>query len=65
MFYKNRITVRRSHFSDKLGEKAAKQIKKKSTKRLTKTNILELDEMCVNFKKTYDYGPQLIEKARS
>ena len=45
-------------------KKAAKQIKEKSTKRSTKIDILELYEICINFKKTSGYRPQLIEKVR-
>ena len=53
----------RSRFSDKLCEKGSKKIKEKSTKRPTKTDILKLDDICVNLKKS-GYGPQLIEKAK-
>ena len=48
-----------------LMKKSAKQRKEESTKIPTKIDILELDEMCVNFKKTSSCGPQLIEKARN
>ena len=39
-------------------KKAANEIRKKEGKQERQTDILELDEMCINFKKTSGYGEQ-------
>ena len=62
---KNRkITACKSRVSNKLGKKAAKKIRENECKKETRSDIIELDEMCISFKKTSGYGQQQNAKAK-
>ena len=62
-----KVNACKSRFSNKLGKESSRRAKesRKEKKVEKEIKVLELDEMCISFKKTFGYGQQQIGKVNS